>query len=124
VRSGIAAHVDYSCRYFLDVLPARAGKGNALEWLANRLGIPNSQILVAGDTGNDIPMFLLKDVKGIIVQNALPELSGVLAGRNFFRAQFCGPEGVVEGLRHFGVMKAVDLQVCKPNIVRALRWLP
>lgn len=101
---GIAAHVVYSSRRFLDVLPAQGGKGNALAWLAQRLGIPLAQVLVAGDTGNDTSMFQLADVRGIIVGNALPELRGEADGPNFHRARLSAADGVVEGLRHFGVL--------------------
>lgn len=102
--AGIAAHVVYSSARFLDVLPVQAGKGNALAWLALRLGIPLAQVLVAGDTGNDTSMFQLPEVRGVIVGNALPELSGEADGPNFHRARLSAADGVVEGLRHFGVL--------------------
>ncbi len=104
---GIAAHLVYSARRFLDVLPAQGGKGNALAWLAQRLGIPLAQVLVAGDTGNDTSMFQLPDVCGIIVGNALPELRGEVDGPNFHRARLSAADGVVEGLRHFSVLPKI-----------------
>lgn len=104
---GIAAHIVYSSRRFLDVLPAQGGKGNALAWLAQRLGIPLAQVLVAGDTANDASMFQLADVRGIIVGNALPELRGEADGPNFHRARLSAADGVVEGLRHFSVLPKI-----------------
>ncbi|HLP24116.1 MAG TPA: HAD-IIB family hydrolase [Acidobacteriota bacterium] len=105
--AAIEAQIVYSSQRFLDVLPAQGGKGNALAWLAQRLGIPLAQVLVAGDTGNDTSMFQLADVRGVIVGNALPELRGEADGPNFHRARLSAADGVVEGLRHFGVLPKI-----------------
>ena len=100
----IQAIVVYSCRYFLDIVPARAGKGRALEWLCQRLGMRASEVLVAGDTGNDSAMFLLDDVNGIVVENALPELIAVTDASRTYVARRPMADGVLEGLVHFGVL--------------------
>lgn len=101
---GIEASVIYSCRYFLDVVPRHGGKGPALAWLATRLGIALRDVLVAGDSGNDTSMFQLPDVRGIIVENALPELLGAALGPRSFVARSAMADGVIEGLIHFGVL--------------------
>lgn len=106
-EAGLQVQVIYSCRYFLDVVPARGGKGAALAWLCRRLQIRLEHVLVAGDTGNDVGMFLLPGVKGIVVQNALPELMNELARLPVFVATSAMADGVLEGLRHFGVLDAV-----------------
>jgi sucrose-6F-phosphate phosphohydrolase len=103
-QAGTQVHVDYSCRYFLDVVPARAGKGRALRWLCHRLQISAEHVLVAGDTANDASMFLLPGVHGIIVENALPELFVQVDRSRFYLAQSAMADGVIEGLRHFGVI--------------------
>ena len=100
---GIRAHVDYSCRYFLDVVPAGAGKGQSLAWLCKRLNISLGNVLVAGDTASDTSMFLLPGVRGIVVENALPELLAEVVRRQIFVARNSLADGVVEGLEHFGV---------------------
>jgi sucrose-6F-phosphate phosphohydrolase len=102
--AGLKTNVIYSCLHFLDVLPARADKGKALTWLCQRLHIPLADVLVAGDSANDTGMFLLPEVKGVVVANALPELFVELAGRAFFTARTALADGVLEGLRHFGVL--------------------
>ena len=107
-EAGIQAHVDYSCRYFLDVVPVRAGKGRALTWLCSRLHIAMGDVLVAGDSANDSSMFLLSGVRGIAVGNALPELLADLGRRQIFVAQGTMADGVVEGLRYFGVFDATE----------------
>ncbi len=102
--AGLQTNVIYSCLHFLDVLPARADKGKALGWLCQRLHIPLADVLVAGDSANDSGMFLLPDVKGIVVANALPELFADVVGRACFVARAALADGVLEGLGHFGVL--------------------
>jgi sucrose-6F-phosphate phosphohydrolase len=107
-HAGIVASVIYSCRYFLDVVPRAAGKGPALTWLCTRLGIELDEVLVAGDTGNDTSMFVLPGVRGIMVENALPELLTASLGPRIFVAAAPMADGVLEGLRHFGVLAATE----------------
>lgn len=102
--AGLPATVVYSCRHFLDVLPAGAGKGQALDWLCRRLGVSLTQVLVAGDAGNDSSMFSLPGLSGIVVENALPELLADIAGLRVFAARSPLADGVLEGLEHFGVI--------------------
>lgn len=103
-EAGVQTQVIYSCRYFLDVVPARGGKGSALTWLCRRLSIRLDHVLVAGDSGNDLGMFLLPGAKGIVVQNALPELVTEVARLPVFVAPSSLADGVLEGLRHFGIL--------------------
>jgi sucrose-6F-phosphate phosphohydrolase len=105
--AGLKAAVVYSSLRDLDVLPSRATKGNALLWLCERLGIPLEQVLVAGDTGNDSSMFLLPGVKGIVVENAQPELFEAVVKLPAFVTHQIMADGVLEGLKHFGVIPEV-----------------
>ncbi len=101
--AGIAAQVVYSSARDLDILPAGATKGGALSWLCRRLGIPLAHVVVAGDTGNDASMFLLPEVRGIIVDNALPELFEATVEVPAYTARRTMADGVLDGLRHHGV---------------------
>ena len=102
--AGLDVVVVYSSLRDLDVLPRRADKGNALAWLCRRLGIALEEVLVAGDTGNDAGMFLLPGVKGIVVENAQPELFEAVVKLPVFVSRQIMADGVLEGLRHFGVL--------------------
>lgn len=101
--AGLDATVIYSCRYFLDIVPRRGGKGQALSWLCRRLDIPFERVLVAGDSGNDTAMFQLPGVSGIVVENALPELLAATVNERTYVARQPMADGVLEGLTHFGV---------------------
>lgn len=108
--AGLKTTVLYSCLHFLDIVPARADKGKALRWLTQRLGVGLHHVLVAGDSSNDSSMFLLPGVKGIAVANALPELFADLTDTRVFVAQEAMADGVLEGLRHFGVAPAAAVR--------------
>jgi len=100
---GLQALVIYSSARDLDILPAAAGKGNSLARLCHQLAIPLQDVIVAGDTGNDTAMFRLPGVRGIVVENAQPELYEATVDLPLFYATHIMADGVIEGLRHFGL---------------------
>lgn len=104
-EAGAEANVVYSGSHYLDILPKRANKGHALSWLLMRLQVSPKETLVAGDSGNDIAMFLLEDVKGIVVANALPELYNITNRLSVYHAKGRSVDGVLEGLTYYGVFK-------------------
>ncbi|GEM_PF-96782 len=103
-EAGLRACVVYSSARDLDILPAESTKGGALQWLCGNLGFSTENILVAGDTGNDASMFLLPGVKGIVVENAQPELIEAVVKTPTFNATMVVADGVLEGLQYFGVI--------------------
>lgn len=102
--AGLEVSVVYSSQRDLDLLPRRATKGGALAWLCERLRMPLAAVLVAGDTGNDSSMFRLPAVRGIIVDNAQPELFEATVELPIYTARAVLADGVIDGLRHFGVI--------------------
>jgi sucrose-6F-phosphate phosphohydrolase len=102
--AGLDTCVVYSSNRDLDVIPRHANKGGALAWLCSRLNIATDEVLVAGDTGNDAGMFRLPGVRGIIVQNAHPELFTATVDIPIYTSGLVMADGVLEGLRHYGVI--------------------
>jgi sucrose-6-phosphatase len=100
---GVAAMVVYSNSRDLDVVPLGTSKGRALAWLGSHLGLDPGELLVAGDRGSDRSMFALPGVRGILVENAQPELVGGTVGRPVFRAERPFADGLIDGLVHYGV---------------------
>jgi sucrose-6F-phosphate phosphohydrolase len=105
--TGIKASLIYSGGHFLDVLPAESDKGQSLAWLCQQLGLDLAYVAVAGDTANDSAMFRLPGVSRILVRNALPELRDACRDLPHFDATRPMADGVIEGLRHFGVFTPV-----------------
>jgi sucrose-6F-phosphate phosphohydrolase len=102
--AGLQAEIVYSSNRDLDILPKAGTKGAALAWLAGRLDIGPGAIVVAGDTGNDLSMFRLPGVRGILPANALPELVAATEGLAVYRSRRPAADGIVDGLAHYGVV--------------------
>lgn len=103
-EAGLRTTIIYSSDRDLDILPQHADKGQAIRFLCHRLEIGCDEVAVAGDTGNDIAMFTLPQVRGILVANARHELIAALADRpGIHRCQAAAADGVVEALRAFGL---------------------
>ena len=58
---------------FCEIADAASGKGNALKYLAGRLGIPQSQTVAIGDSPNDVSMLRWAGL-GIVVGDASDEV--------------------------------------------------
>ena len=89
----------YSCDLYLDVLPDVGGKGHAARFLADAWRIPPEDVLVFGDSGNDLQMFQ-QGFRGTIVANALPELRRAV-GPDVYRSPLPYAGGVLDGVRHW-----------------------
>ncbi|MFJ7276981.1 trehalose-6-phosphate synthase [Kitasatospora sp. NPDC098663] len=68
----------YSADRYFDVLPPGASKGNALRALAGKLGWQPEEILVAGDSLNDLSLFRT-GTHAVVVAGAEPALLTALA---------------------------------------------
>lgn len=103
-QAGIRADMIYSGGQFLDLVPSAAGKADAIYYVARHYGVASGDIVVSGDSGNDIDMFRA-GFKGIIVATAQPELRD-FQGDNVYRAAEGYAAGIIEGLRYFGFLAA------------------
>merc|ERR1711941_252945 len=92
-----------------DMLPANSGKGTATTWVRQHLGFMEERTVVAGDGANDLPMFFgAGRERGIIVGNAEEKLVGrhkhEPRAEHYWAEGFHAADGIVEGLRHFGLV--------------------
>jgi sucrose-phosphate synthase len=99
-RRGIESQAVYSSKRDLDILPVGANKGNALAWLCGQLGISGSEVIVAGDSGNDATMFQVPGVTGIIVSNSEQALLEATDSCPTYRTHQPCVDGVIEALAH------------------------
>ena len=103
IKNKIKCNLIFSHGQYLDILPYRASKGRAIRYLAYRWNIPFENILVAGDSGNDLEM-LKGDLLGVVVSNYSPELE-VLKGAN--KVYFSSEEyaaGIIDGIKHYNFL--------------------
>ena len=96
-EAGLPARVIHSHDELIDVVPARAGKGAALRWVAAALGVPLSCCVAAGDSGNDLDLFE-RAPRAIAVANHSAELGPVLSRPGIYVARAAHADGVLEGL--------------------------
>ena len=101
---GIEYTAIYSSNSFLDILPTGVDKASAIKQLCSIWGLPETVVIAAGDSGNDISM--LTSYKGIIVGNASAELlrwQSTSSNTELYVAQACQAGGIFEGLQYFGI---------------------
>jgi len=88
---------------YFDVLPRGVNKGSTLRRLISAWGIADDEVLVAGDTLNDLAM-LASGLPAVAVGNSEAGLLEQLPpGGRVYRAAAHGTEGILEALRHHGV---------------------
>ncbi|QFU08732.1 Mannosylfructose-phosphate synthase [Rhodobacteraceae bacterium THAF1] len=95
-QAGIAARVIPSHGRFIDVIPVRAGKANAVRFELERMGLPQHQCIVAGDSGNDADM-LSQMPKAVVPANGRSEIAHI-EQPGLYRASRSHAFGVIEGV--------------------------
>ncbi|MEU5387024.1 trehalose-6-phosphate synthase [Kitasatospora cineracea] len=101
----------YSADRYFDVLPPTASKGNALRALAAELGWQRREILVAGDSLNDLSLFRI-GTHGVVVPGAEPALLAALADTPLVhRPAGAGAAGIHAALQRLGWLPAAERTV-------------
>ncbi len=113
----------------LDVLPERATKLHAIEFLIQEQGLAPDQTVFAGDSGNDLPV-LTSPVPAVLVANAHPDVvdqaireaarRGTADALYLARGDFRGMNGnysagILEGIAHFHGDVLADLNRTELN---------
>jgi sucrose-phosphate synthase len=97
----VTANLIYSFGQYLDVIPSRASKGQALRYVAQRWGIPLEHILVAGGSGADEDM-MRGNTLAVVVENRQREELLQLEDQD--RIYFAGRPhalGILEAIDHY-----------------------
>ena len=86
---------------YLDVLPGGVNKGSTLRQLVKMMDIGEQQVLVAGDTLNDLSLYET-GYKGVVVGAAEPALVAATQDiATVYRAERAGAGGILEAMTHF-----------------------
>lgn len=85
---------------YLDLLPWRASKGNAVRYLSYKWKVPLHRFITAGNGGNDKDMLIGKP-NGIVVSNYSAELEPLRNGKHIYFAKTRCAIGVMEGIEHY-----------------------
>ena len=101
-RDGLRAKVVYSAGKFLDLLPIKSGKGEAVKFVARHYGVEPENVITCGDTGNDLDMMRPElGVRSIAVGNSADELKAFQAP-HVYHAGALYAAGIWEGLEAYG----------------------
>lgn len=93
--------VIYSADHFLDILPGGVNKGSSLIRLVDFIGGDRADVLVAGDTLNDLAMYQC-GLKGVVVGNAERALVEAIASiDDLYVASAPGCGGILEAIEFF-----------------------
>lgn len=110
IVSSLDCDMLFSDGKYFDVLPKNVNKGSTLEKLLKHLGTDPDQVLVAGDTLNDLAMLRL-DYKGVCVGKSERELLDVTRGTpNTYHASAAGAGGIIEAIGHYGLLPGDELK--------------
>lgn len=104
-------NITLSFGQFLDVMPARASKGLALRYVADRWGIPLDHILVAGGSGADEDMMRGNTLAVVVANRHEEELSQLADVENIYYARRAYARGILEAIDHydfFGACRVPD----------------
>ncbi|MEX0684633.1 MAG: HAD-IIB family hydrolase [Balneolales bacterium] len=90
----------YSHDAYLDILPQRASKGKAIDYLSRKWHISPKKILVAGDSGNDYEMLYGKRL-AVVVGNHSNELKDLQGNQRVYFSDAEYAAGILEGVAHY-----------------------
>jgi sucrose-phosphate synthase len=100
----LTVNVIYSFGQYLDVLPARASKGQSLRYVAQRWDIPLEHILVAGGSGADEDMMRGNTLAVVVANRHHEELSQLEDQERIYFADQNHALGILEAVEHYDLL--------------------
>lgn len=97
--ASINADLIYSSQIDLDLVPAGFNKGSAAKFAADYFGYLPEEVVVCGDSANDLAMFNF-GFRGVVVGNAHSELTA-LDSPLIYQSAHSFAAGVLDGLEHW-----------------------
>ncbi|PPL04777.1 glucosylglycerol-phosphate synthase [Parapedobacter indicus] len=116
LASALRCDVLTSAGKYLDILPKAVNKGTTLSKLITHLGIPEDEVLVAGDTYNDYALFET-GYRGVAVGDSEPRLlDAVQQWPHVYAATEPGAGGILEAMAHFETFRHYHSDHTEPTI--------
>jgi sucrose-phosphate synthase len=97
----IAANVVYSFGQFIDIVPSRASKGQALRYVMQRLDIALDHVLVAGGSGADTDMMRGNTLAVVVANRHHEELSQLENLQGIYFAEAAHAAGILEAMEYY-----------------------
>lgn len=116
VAEKLGCDVLFSADMYLDLLPRGVNKGSTLKQLVTHLDADFDDVLVAGDTLNDLSMYE-QGFKGVCVGESEPGLLEATGDRaKVLHAKLSGCGGILEALGHFGFLGPMGIDSELPGL--------
>ncbi len=101
-KEEITANVIHSFGQFIDIVPSRASKGQALRYVAHRIGVDLENILVAGGSGADDDMMRGNTLAVVVANRHEEELSDLQDLTRIYFAEQPYAAGILEAAGQCG----------------------
>ena len=105
-KEELTCNVIHAFGQFLDVLPSRASKGQALRYVAQRLDVPLEHILVAGGSGSDEDMMRGNTLAVVVANRHHEELSHMIDLERIYFAKQSHALGILEAIEHYDFFRS------------------
>ena len=105
-QKDITANVTLSFGQFLDIIPSRSSKGQALRYVSQRLDIPLEHILVVGGSGADEDMMRGNTLAVVVGNRQHEELSQLVDQERIYFAGQNYAFGILEAIEHYDFFHA------------------
>jgi len=100
-KQDVTANLTIAFGRYLDIIPSRASKGQALRYVAQRWGIPMEHILVAGGSGADEDMMRGNTLAVVVANRHGEELSQLEDLQGIYFAGRPYALGILEAIDHY-----------------------
>jgi sucrose-phosphate synthase len=107
----LTCNVVHAFGQYLDIIPSRASKGQALRYVAQRWEMPLDHILVAGGSGADEDMMRGNTLAVVVANRHHEELSHMVDNERIYFARQAHALGILEAIDHYEFFKTCELPV-------------
>ena len=108
-QEDLTANVICSFGQFLDIVPSRASKGQALRYVAQRFEIPVEHILAVGGSGGDEDMMRGNTLAAVVANRHHEELSKLVDQERIYFASQPHAAGILEAIDHYDFFGACNV---------------
>ena len=107
-KRDLTCNVIHAFGQFLDIVPVRASKGQALRYVAQRWGIPLENILVAGGSGADEDMMRGNTMAVVVANRHHEELSQLVEQERIYFSEQDHALGIIEAIEHYAFFNSSE----------------
>jgi sucrose-phosphate synthase len=109
LKHELTCNVVHAFGQYLDILPSRASKGQALRYVAQRWEIPLDHILVAGGSGADEDMMRGNTLAVVVANRHHEELSHMIDQERIYFANQAHALGILEAIEHYDFFSSCEV---------------